>query len=80
MLGRNEVNGRCRVETITTADRTAAYVYCDAKDRDSVRLARDEAQARLGQPTILINAAGGNSPNVTVTEDRPFEAIELEDW
>ena len=28
----------------------------------------------------LINAAGGNDPKVTVTADRPFEKIEVEDW
>ena len=34
----------------------------------------------LGAVTVLVNAAGGNSPGVTVTPQLPFEAIALEDW
>jgi NAD(P)-dependent dehydrogenase (short-subunit alcohol dehydrogenase family) len=29
---------------------------------------------------VLVNAAGGNDPKVTVTADRPFEQIALADW
>ena len=29
----------------------------------------------LGAPTILVNAAGGNDPKVTVTPENPFEKI-----
>lgn len=29
---------------------------------------------------MLVNAAGGNDPKVTVTDERPFEAIAVEDW
>src|SRR5205085_10551125 len=31
-------------------------------------------------PTILVNAAGGNDPKVTVTAERAFESIGLDDW
>jgi NAD(P)-dependent dehydrogenase (short-subunit alcohol dehydrogenase family) len=34
----------------------------------------------LGLPSILVNAAGGNDPKVTVTPERGFELIALEDW
>jgi len=33
-----------------------------------------------GDPTILVNAAGGNDARVTVTAERAFETIALEDW
>ena len=31
-------------------------------------------------PTILVNAAGGNDPKVTVSAERSFEQITLSDW
>ena len=34
----------------------------------------------LGPATVLVNAAGGNDPKVTVTRELPFEKIALEDW
>jgi NAD(P)-dependent dehydrogenase (short-subunit alcohol dehydrogenase family) len=37
-------------------------------------------EAALGAPTILVNAAGGNDPKVTVVGDKKFEHIALEDW
>jgi NAD(P)-dependent dehydrogenase (short-subunit alcohol dehydrogenase family) len=33
-----------------------------------------------GTPTVLVNAAGGNDPKVTVVGDKKFEGISLEDW
>ena len=33
-----------------------------------------------GAPTILVNAAGGNDPRVTVTPEHPFEGISAADW
>jgi NAD(P)-dependent dehydrogenase (short-subunit alcohol dehydrogenase family) len=35
---------------------------------------------QLGPVTVLVNAAGGNDPKVTVTPDRSFESIQLPDW
>jgi NAD(P)-dependent dehydrogenase (short-subunit alcohol dehydrogenase family) len=34
----------------------------------------------FGPPTILVNAAGGNDPKVTVTAERTFEQIDPSDW
>ena len=34
----------------------------------------------MGAPTILVNAAGGNDPSVTATDDHPFERIAFRDW
>ena len=47
---------------------------------ESLKHAQQEIQKHLGSPTILINAAGGNDPKVTVTVERPFEKILPEDW
>src|SRR5439155_16089742 len=34
----------------------------------------------FGAPTVLVNAAGGNDPKVTVTPERVFDQIEAGDW
>nr|MBA3708717.1 SDR family oxidoreductase [Planctomycetota bacterium] len=39
-----------------------------------------EVVAHLGAPTVLVNAAGGNDPKVTVVGERSFESIQLADW
>jgi len=58
----------------------AAFFAADAIDPASLTAAHHEIEAKLGGPTVLVNAAGGNDPKVTVTPERPFETIDLEDW
>ena len=52
----------------------------DALQAESLRRANLAIQNQLGSPSILVNAAGGNDPKVTVTAERAFEQIALEDW
>ena len=80
VLGRNAERGEGRVRKITDAGGTAAFFSADAVDRKSLGTAHQQIEARLGAPTILVNAAGGNDPKVTVTAERPFEQIALQDW
>src|SRR5207253_10803355 len=42
--------------------------------------AHQAIEKSLGPVAILVNAAGGNDPKVTVTADNPFEKIPLEAW
>ncbi|HEX8311243.1 MAG TPA: SDR family oxidoreductase [Chthoniobacteraceae bacterium] len=80
VLGRNEERGRARAEAITASGGRARFFSADAIDRQSLRTAREAITAALGEPTILVNAAGGNDPRVTVTAERAFETISEEDW
>lgn len=80
VLGRNAERGNARVNTITTKGGPAAFFACDAISRSSLTEAHEQIEAKLGAPTILVNAAGGNDPKVTVTADNPFEKIPLEAW
>ena len=54
-------------------------VALPASSRSSLADAHKTIEARLGAPSILLNAAGGNDPKVTVTPDRAFETIAAED-
>lgn len=80
VLGRNAERGEARVKKIRDAGGTAAFFSADAVDRASLTAAHQAIQSQLGAPTILVNAAGGNDPKVTVTAERPFEQIALQDW
>lgn len=80
VLGRNAERGAARVNEIRNAGGVAQYFTADAMDRASVRAAHESVHAALGAPTILVNAAGGNDPKVTVTPERSVESIALDDW
>ena len=78
--GRNVERGQARVDTISAAGGTARFVAIDASNKSSLEAAADEISADWGAPSILVNAAGGNDPKVTVTNDMAFEDIEAADW
>jgi NAD(P)-dependent dehydrogenase (short-subunit alcohol dehydrogenase family) len=80
VLGRNQERGSQRAHEIRERGGKAVYINCDAQSRDSLRKAAGEVQTALGAPTVLVNAAGGNDPKVTVTPERPVETITVEDW
>ena len=80
VLGRNTERGEARVKAIEAGGGRAAFFACDAASRSSLGEAHEQIEARLGAPTILVNAAGGNDPKVTVTAENSFEKIPLEAW
>lgn len=80
VLGRNAERGEARVAAIAKVGGKAAFIACDASDRASLEKALQQIEARLGAPTVLVNAAGGNDPKVTVVGERTIESIDLADW
>ncbi len=80
VIGRNAARGEARVKTIVEAGGRAQFFSADAIDRASLAAAHQAITAALGAPTILVNAAGGNDPKVTVTAENPFESISADDW
>ncbi len=80
VLGRNEERGQARVKAIQAMGARAAFFSADAVSGKSLHAAHQAIEKSLGAPTILVNAAGGNDPKVTVTSDNPFEKIPLEAW
>ncbi len=80
VAGRNAERGEARAASIRKAGGRAVFVNADASDRSSLDLARQQVIAEFGQPTILVNAAGGNQRAVTVTAENPFEQIDLTAW
>jgi NAD(P)-dependent dehydrogenase (short-subunit alcohol dehydrogenase family) len=80
VLGRSSKRGEARVRSILDKGGTAEFFVADAINRSSLKTAREGLSSRLGIPTILVNAAGGNDPRVTVTPENPFEKISIDDW
>jgi NAD(P)-dependent dehydrogenase (short-subunit alcohol dehydrogenase family) len=80
VVGRNAERGSDRVKRIKGAGGEAAFFPADAQSREGLHQAHAAIEKILGSPTILVNAAGGNDPKVTVTAERRFEEIALADW
>ena len=80
VLGRNADRGQQRVQAIEAAGGKAGFFAADAIQRESLHAARLAVEKAMGCATILVNAAGGNDPKVTVTGERTFEQIALADW
>jgi NAD(P)-dependent dehydrogenase (short-subunit alcohol dehydrogenase family) len=80
VLGRNAERGQARVKAITARGAVASFYAADAVSRASLAEAHGQLESKLGPPSILVNAAGGNDPKVTVTPEHSFEQIKLEDW
>ncbi|HXQ01872.1 MAG TPA: SDR family NAD(P)-dependent oxidoreductase, partial [Candidatus Udaeobacter sp.] len=80
VLGRNAERGEARVRSIQQQGGAAGFFFADALDQGSLIAAREALLNRLGSPTILVNAAGGNDPRVTVTPEHPFEEISPANW
>src|SRR5437773_12236680 len=75
VLGRNAERGEARVKTIAAQGGQARFFPADAMQRENLHAAHVALEKSLGPPTILVNAAGGNDPKVTVSGDRKFEDI-----
>lgn len=80
VLGRNRERGEACVKRIADAGGKARFFAADATDGPALAAAHRDIEASLGAPTVLVNAAGGNDPKVTVTADNPFEKIATDAW
>jgi NAD(P)-dependent dehydrogenase (short-subunit alcohol dehydrogenase family) len=80
VLGRNAARGEARAKAIHDKRGQAIFVAADASDRQSLEAALQRVIKDLGVPTVLVNAAGGNDPKVTVTAETPVESIQTSDW
>ncbi|MDA0337327.1 MAG: SDR family oxidoreductase [bacterium] len=80
VVGRSAKRGQAVVDDIVATGGRAIFVAADAGVRQQLVAARNTIVDRLGAPQVLLNAAGGNDPHVTVTADLLFEDIDLTAW
>jgi NAD(P)-dependent dehydrogenase (short-subunit alcohol dehydrogenase family) len=80
VVGRNAERGEARVAAIRAAGGRAHFFPADASDRSTLVAAQTAIEASLGPVSILVNAAGGNDPKVTVTAEQPVQSVTTEAW
>lgn len=80
ILGRSVERGEARVAEIRKAGADAQFFSADVSKKESLKSAHDQIRKSIGAATVLVNAAGGNDPKVTVTAERSIEQISPEDW
>lgn len=80
VVGRSRSRGEARAKKMVAEGGRAGFFEADATNAQSLNNAHLAIEKELGAPTILVNAAGGNDPRVTVTAETPFENIAAEDW
>lgn len=80
IVGRSEDRGRQRVEQIRSAGGRVMFQSADAMNRDSISRARDAIVKEWGLVSVLVNAAGGNKPEATLTPGGDFCKLPLEAW
>lgn len=80
ICGRSRERGEEAVARIRNSGGRAEFFETDAMSQDSLCSAHHSIEKNFGSPSILVNAAGGNAPKVTVTGSQPIEAINLADW
>jgi NAD(P)-dependent dehydrogenase (short-subunit alcohol dehydrogenase family) len=80
VVGRKAENGAARVKAIRDKGGHAEFFAADAQNRKALAKARVDIEAAFGPATILVNAAGGNDPKSTVTEENPFVKLTSDDW
>jgi NAD(P)-dependent dehydrogenase (short-subunit alcohol dehydrogenase family) len=76
---RLEAAEACAQRIIAQGGAAKAFA-ANAMEKASLEQARQAIEASLGAATILLNAAGGNDPKVTVTPDNLFEDMPIENW
>jgi NAD(P)-dependent dehydrogenase (short-subunit alcohol dehydrogenase family) len=80
VIGRNEQRGNACVRRITERDGKAIFQAADAMDRESLENAREAIEEQFGPVDVLINAAGGNHPDATLSGAKEFADLPLEAW
>ncbi|WP_159517653.1 SDR family oxidoreductase [Sunxiuqinia indica] len=79
ILGRNEERLNKKVEALKSIGEIEAFP-CDVLDEERLKEVRDEILDKWGGIHILINAAGGNIPGATLTEEQTIFDMKLTDY
>lgn len=80
VLGRNAERGEGRAQRIADAGGEAKFFAADGLQAESLDQARQAVAAWAGRATVLVNAAGGNRPEATISPGADFCELPLDAW
>ncbi len=78
ILGRRREKAEQVAQEIVTAGGTAIATPADVLDKSQLEAARDQVLAQWGTIDILVNAAGGTTPEATVSPDKTIFDMQLD--
>ena len=78
VLGRRAEPCAAVADEIIAAGGEALGVACDVRQRASIERAAQRISEVFGPVDILVNGAGGNVPEATISADRPFFTLEAQ--
>ena len=79
ILDIREENLTSRVDELSSLGEVQGYA-CNVLEEDSLKAVRDQVIEKWGAIHILINAAGGNIPGATLTEDQTIFDMKISDY
>ncbi|MEQ8551699.1 MAG: SDR family oxidoreductase [Cyclobacteriaceae bacterium] len=79
ILDIREENLNTRVDELSSLGEVQGYA-CNVLEEDSLKVVRDQVIEKWGAIHILINAAGGNIPGATLTEDQTIFDMKISDY
>lgn len=80
ILDIREENVNSRVEELKALGGDVIGVVSNVLDVEKLKETREELLSKWGRIDILINAAGGNMPGATLTEDQTIFDMKIEDF
>ncbi len=80
ILDIREENVKNRVAELEAMNGEAAGFVTNVLDMDSLKATRKQLLDKWGKIDILVNAAGGNMPGATLTEDQTVFDMKIEDF
>ena len=72
IIGLHEDKTSAVAESISAQGGKALAIACNVLERADLERALERVTATFGQVDILVNAAGGNAPQATISPDNPF--------
>ncbi len=80
VLGRNQTTLDDRVKELTAQGGDALAVEANVMDIESLEAASEKIKEKYGRIDILLNIAGGNIPEATLSPDQSFFDMDIKGW